>query len=287
MPCSNPLLAWRTESREVVLWKEPPKATTSLLLPCGKCIGCNMDTAQAWALRCELELQQHEHASFVTLTYNDKYKPPTLSKPDLQKWLKRLRKANTKIHPNRTIRFFACGEYGEHTNRPHYHAIIFGLSNDSPEDRRLVDTTWTKGHNATYEVNSRTIAYVAGYTVKKNDDHWNSRFLKRQWLVDNETGELYRYQRPFRQMSLGIGRHGKKWLQSWRLYAIKDGHKTRVPRYLHNAWKNQATPLQLEELENEKYELTKLNTTPEYTRKAQEQIAKTRQQQQQLKRRLQ
>jgi hypothetical protein len=36
--------------------------------------------------------------------------------------MKRLRK---KIQPLK-IRFFHCGEYGDKTRRPHYHALIFG-----------------------------------------------------------------------------------------------------------------------------------------------------------------
>lgn len=54
----------------------------------------------------------------------------------------------------------------------------------------------------------------------------------------------------------GIGHHAKQYLQSWRLYAVKDGHKMPVPRYLHEAWKAQATPLELDELNFEKYLLT-------------------------------
>ena len=38
--------------------------------------------------------------------------------------MKRLRK---KLHPLK-IRFFHCGEYGDKTRRPHYHALIFGYS---------------------------------------------------------------------------------------------------------------------------------------------------------------
>jgi hypothetical protein len=63
----------------------------------------------------------------VTLTYNDAHLPqpeyPTLRKDHFQKFMKRLRKA---FHP-RKIRFYHCGEYGEKYNRPHYHALLFGL----------------------------------------------------------------------------------------------------------------------------------------------------------------
>lgn len=107
-------------------------------LPCGQCIGCRIDRSRQWANRCMLELQYHDSAYFVTLTYDDFHIPKayypdpetgevhtsyTLCKRDFQLWMKRLRK---KFSDDK-IRFFACGEYGGQTKRPHYHAIVFGL----------------------------------------------------------------------------------------------------------------------------------------------------------------
>lgn len=105
-------------------------------LPCGKCIGCRIQYSREWANRLMLELQYHRSAYFCTFTYNDEHIPTryygdpdcgeavrcdTLYKRDLQKLFKRLRKSG------QDIRYFACGEYGSTTFRPHYHAIIFGL----------------------------------------------------------------------------------------------------------------------------------------------------------------
>lgn len=110
-------------------------------IPCGKCIGCRLSYARQWADRCLLELQYHEHAWFVTLTYNDEHVPRsmygdpqtgearpclTLDRRDVQLFLKRLRKA---VEPTK-IRYFGCAEYGPTTWRPHYHLIIFGLPLD-------------------------------------------------------------------------------------------------------------------------------------------------------------
>ncbi|AXB22553.1 replication initiation protein [Lynx canadensis associated microvirus CLP 9413] len=50
----------------------------------------------------------------------------TLAKRDFQLFMKRLRKA----FPDQKIRYFAAGEYGSETFRPHYHAILFGLKLD-------------------------------------------------------------------------------------------------------------------------------------------------------------
>lgn len=107
-------------------------------IPCGKCIGCRMEYSRQWANRCMLELEYHDSAYFVTLTYDDYHVPEsfypdpktgeamrslTLNKRDLQLFMKRLRAR----FENDTIRFFACGEYGPSTFRPHYHLILFGL----------------------------------------------------------------------------------------------------------------------------------------------------------------
>ena len=112
-----------------------------LQVPCGQCIGCRIDRSRQWANRCMLELQYHDSAYFVTLTYDDLHVPKayypdpdtgeahqslTLCKRDFQLWMKRLRKRFS----DDKIRFFACGEYGGSTHRPHYHAIVFGLHLD-------------------------------------------------------------------------------------------------------------------------------------------------------------
>lgn len=110
----------------------------SVVVPCGQCIGCRLEYSRQWANRCMLELQYHDSAYFITLTYDDLHVPTrfyghpetgealpslTLRRRDLQLFFKRLRKA----HPDDRIRFYAAGEYGSNTMRPHYHAIVFGL----------------------------------------------------------------------------------------------------------------------------------------------------------------
>lgn len=120
-------------------WDDPHYSDSDIvLIPCGKCVGCRLEYSRQWANRCMLELQYHDSAYFVTLTYDDYHVPRsyysdpatgeaqpslTLSKRDWQLFMKRLRFA----FPDDKIRFFMCGEYGPNTFRPHYHAIIFGL----------------------------------------------------------------------------------------------------------------------------------------------------------------
>ena len=159
-------------------------------LPCGRCVGCRLERSRQWANRCMLELQYHDSAYFVTLTYDDEHIPVTyyaededgvarggfsLRFRDLELFWKRLRKA----HPDDKIRYFACGEYGSTTYRPHYHAIIFGLTLDdlrpykrSPQnyDYFISDSLaecWGLGYVVVGPVTWETCAYTARYIMKK------------------------------------------------------------------------------------------------------------------------
>lgn len=250
MSCFHPLPAYRTSSGSVVLWKEQVDSVP-LRLPCGGCLGCRKAQARSWALRCYLELERHDRASFTTLTYDDVHVPVTLSKRHLQLFLKRARKAMPGA-----LRFFASGEYGELNGRPHYHAILYGT-----EDGELVDDAWNAGHTKTVRVTPKAIAYVAGYSAKKIG--W--RELSGEERVDYSTGEIYRWQPPFIQMSRrpGIGGHARQWASSWRSFAVYNGVRQPVPRFLHEAWKAQASPLELEDLVYEKSKLSRKDSSAE------------------------
>jgi hypothetical protein len=132
-------------------------------VPCGKCISCRIKRTSEWALRCIQEMKYWEHSAFVTLTYDPEHEPPdrSIKKEDLQKYFKRLRKELGKS--GRRMKYLACGEYGETTNRPHYHAIIFGLSPASP----LLKEKWPHGFVYTGTVTYKSARYVAGYVLKK------------------------------------------------------------------------------------------------------------------------
>lgn len=189
-----------------------------------------MDRAKMWTLRCSLENQRHRSSVFTTLTYDDEHLPPTLRRKDVQDWLKRLRKKS-----DRPIRHFTAGEYGEQNQRPHYHSILFGL--EAMEHADLIERTWGQGYCKTVPVTPAAIAYVAGYAAKKIG-----------WRLEHTDKEP-----PFIMMSSGgrskdgtrhqgIGGHSRQWPESWRDYGIHNGHKVPVPRYLHQAWKDKATP---------------------------------------------
>lgn len=264
--------AWRSKTGAVQLSKNTVPDAEPLVLPCGGCLGCRTEKAREWALRCQMELKQHDRAAFTTLTYDEAHCPPTLAKRDLQLFLKKVRKAAEPLR----LRFFASGEYGEKNARPHYHAILFGLSE---HDEKLVDRAWQLGFTRTERLTPARIAYCAGYVSKKIGFKRD-----RTERVDPDTGEVYTWEPPFLQMSRG-GRHGhgiggdaRKYTSSWRMHAVFDGMPMKTPRYYEAAWRATATAQMLEarELERQQYRVAKSPITLAQ-REASERIAISKQ----------
>jgi hypothetical protein len=157
----------------------------------------------------------HDRSCFVTLTYSDDFLPygGTLVLRDFQLFLKRLRK---RCGP---VRFFHCGEYGDETKRPHYHALLFGFR---PEDSELysrsseyslftsplLSSLWPFGHSTFGEVTFETAAYVARYVTKKIT---GSRAAEHYRWVDPDTGEVVQRQPEYCTMSRRPG-IGMPWL---------------------------------------------------------------------------
>lgn len=139
------------------------------VVPCGKCAACRLRRIQGWVFRLRQEEKIHWCSWFVTFTYE---LPPitfnkfmTLRKADLQDFFKRLR-FNTGT---KTIKYYACGEYGGTTNRPHYHAIIFDATPEQIEAAWLyVDPSdyVRRGHIDFGSVSDDSIAYTAKYMAK-------------------------------------------------------------------------------------------------------------------------
>lgn len=122
-----------------------------------------------------LEASEHEFSAFVTLTYNEENLPKgnSLCKRDLQLFLKLLRK---RIFP-RLIRYYACGEYGTESLRPHYHLILFGIS---PLEADLVQRCWPRGFTCTGTAEAKSMSYVAQYVVKKMNHARNPKLMGRE-----------------------------------------------------------------------------------------------------------
>ena len=137
-------------------------------LPCGQCMHCRINKKREWTHRIMLESMCHSDNRFVTLTYNDAHlvfnnKDPILHYPDVQKYFKRLRKAAGPF------RFYAVGEYGEKSQRPHYHFALFGAR---PAHLEHLADCWSDdlGPMGIVHVGNLTFdsaAYIAGYVTKK------------------------------------------------------------------------------------------------------------------------
>nr|CDL65925.1 unnamed protein product [uncultured bacterium] len=166
--------------------------TDFIEIPCGKCISCRRRYAALWTDRLMLELQDHKESCFITLTYDDDHiccvdspieenvSMYTLNKVHLQCFWKRLRQYLVRhVEPEKRIRYFACGEYGDTTFRPHYHAILFGwrptdliqfkknFQNDTLYLSKSLASIWQNGNVMVGDVTPESCRYVARYCLKK------------------------------------------------------------------------------------------------------------------------
>lgn len=149
---------------------------------CGQCMPCRFNKQRVWYHRILLEGLCHERSSFLTLTYSPEALPAnnSVSPEDLRNWLKRIRKAHEPVK----LRFFAAAEYGEVTQRPHYHVVLYGVScAQGPytrdvtlgrEDWRCacdfcskLRASWPNGFTSTAPLNAERAKYISGYVVKK------------------------------------------------------------------------------------------------------------------------
>lgn len=252
MACYHPIRAYK-EGARVTLW--PPLNTENLALPCGNCIGCKSARATEWARRCAHEAKNSPHNIFLTLTYEDDRLPENghLRAYDLTNFIKRLRK---RISDNRSpailrdpripTRYFACGEYGDITQRPHYHAIVFNAGfNDGRAvgNKQFISETlsriWGKGRATFGDMTPAAANYVAQYSLKKQAQHLRKEW-RRAWACDIHTQEHFTRDGeiltppPFLRMSLKPA-IGTEWLRKFRTdltmgYLIADGKKIPIPR---------------------------------------------------------
>lgn len=221
-----------------------PIILKNAIYPCGQCPLCRRKKMLEWILRGTHELHtQNNKAIFVTLTYKPRYLPRegyngleilknneedmqgNLRPEDMTLFFKRLRKYISKHLDNKKIKYIYCGEYGTLRHRPHYHAIIYGLTpEDIPEE--TVQKIWGMGKVVVDKniVTEYGIQYTVGYCSKK--------------ILDSVSKREYYYKRgripPFLRVSKGIG---ENWATIHRDEYMKTGYITwkksevPIPRY--------------------------------------------------------
>lgn len=166
---------------------------------CGQCIPCRINRRRVWVHRLMLEAAQWGDNAFVTLTYDDESLPRVspqdsrgnLVPRDVQLFFKRLRKI---VEPRR-FRYYMAGEYGDESDRPHYHMAMFnfptclrGQTDLGPRGFRdysrlsfrphtdrvfccevcdLVHQGWGMGMVFFGRLEDSSANYIAGYVMKK------------------------------------------------------------------------------------------------------------------------
>lgn len=192
---------------------------------CGRCVPCLRKKQIDWCFRLQKELVASSSACFLTLTYDNESIPISeggysLARRDFQLFMKRLRKhANQK----QKIKYYACGEYGDKTERPHYHAIVFNLPRPF---EKYIQKAWKLGHIHVGTVTEASIFYTTKYALKG---------LRRKKPFEYD--DLGR-EPQFQLMSNGLGEvYAKEIIRDYlitngtKLLTVEGGAKKKLPRY--------------------------------------------------------
>lgn len=208
-------------------WKQNNEEIVKISrIPCGQCIGCRLEYSKNWATRCMLEAKEHPQNWFITLTYDNEHLPikgqvvnddtgeiyyndgswkGTLNPEHMQKFIKDLRRYYKYHYNHDGIRFFYCGEYGETTERPHYHIILFNLPIEKDKlkykftneeyqpiyECEEIQKIWGRGLIGVGAVTFSSCAYVARYVTKKK----NGARAKEEYLIKGQIPEFVRMSR--------------------------------------------------------------------------------------------
>jgi len=255
MPCYHPLTGYKGKElnnngrRPLVFNIDQAYTSEPVKIPCGQCVGCRLERSRQWAIRCVHEASLYQDNCFITLTYNNKYLPEdkSLNKKHFQDFMKRLR----RMYPEKKIRYYQCGEYGEKNMRPHYHACLF---NFDFSDKKLWQTRegvklytseilserWGKGFVTIGEVTWESAAYVARYIMKKI----NGKQAEIQGIdgtthyeqIDSETGEIHKIEKEYTTMSRKPG-IASDWYKQYKKdvypsdFITHNGKKYKPPKY--------------------------------------------------------
>jgi hypothetical protein len=220
------------------------KWTHNVPVACGRCPLCRKVKLAQWCFRLQQEDKYSISSYFLTLTYNPANVPitkkgwMTLNKKHVKYFMDRLRKLEKDTWKERedrcrmkTIKFYAVGEYGTKSDRPHYHIIIFNVINKENiyhawKTKNKKGESVPRGSVHLGNVSGNSIAYTLKYC------HKPSRFPK--FKGDDRVKEF-----NVQSTKLGVGYLTKNMIKYHksvlnRYYCINDGYKVRMPRYYAN-----------------------------------------------------
>jgi len=252
MPCISTRRAWFAASvnpsgrRSLVFSADKAlNPDRSIYISCGQCIGCRLERARDWAVRCMHEASLYDDNCFITLTYDNANLPDhgDLSLRDYQLFLKRVREF-ARARYDVKVRFFGCGEYGDMFGRPHYHFLLFNFDfpdkvylRTSPDGYRtytseLLSSLWPFGLSEIGDCTFQSAGYVARYCLKKVNGEAEAEHYS---YLDSE-GRIRSRVKEFGTASNRPG-IGAPWLAKFHTdvynfdYVIVNGVKSSPPRY--------------------------------------------------------
>lgn len=139
-------------------------------VPCGKCELCRDKRSRDWSFRATCETATStSRPLFLTLTYNNEHLPKCgIFKEEIQLFMKRLRVRLDRLHIKHNIRYFAVGEYGTKSARPHYHMILWNFPDCYPlstihSKLKFVEQCWTHCSHDKYDKKGAPITESLGF----------------------------------------------------------------------------------------------------------------------------
>lgn len=210
----------------------------AIQVPCGKCPPCRARRASAWSFRLMQQDKVSHSAIFLTLTYDNEHikrtpkNYPTIRKRCLQLYFKRVRKLLPKTSG---LKYYACGEYGSKTSRPHYHAIIFNADYDTLEEAWICRSNEYGCGNGGC---GKPIGQIKFGTVSNASVGYTLKYISKKGKIPMHKNDDR--QPEFALMSKGLGaNYLTNNMQSWHLQKLKermyvnltDGKKASMPRY--------------------------------------------------------
>lgn len=183
MECLHPVLLRRSPFQGLPGYEDPGRKQ---YVPCGKCLACRINRRREWTQRLLHESNYNSTSYFITITYDSEHVPINcdglmeVCKKDIQLFHRYIR----RNFPDVTFRYFLNSEYGPQTQRPHYHAIYYGLpesvftSGIPKYGKRGLEYTyngelqriWSKGELTVSPMTRERASYCAKYFIDKLDN---------------------------------------------------------------------------------------------------------------------